>query len=158
MRPEDTDVSTAAAAVYVGKVRMRVIRRGTSARVVASICSSISSARHFTDTGGTTMHKLLTATLVTLAVILPARGADLEAAQSANYAITIQRFRQLADDGNPAAQNALGTMYAEGLGVARDGTLAAAWYLKATKQNDSAAHKNLGSRYQTGVGGPQDFL
>ncbi|MDQ6967304.1 MAG: SEL1-like repeat protein, partial [Mariprofundaceae bacterium] len=50
--------------------------------------------------------------------------------------------RKAAEQGFPAAQNALGYMYAEGRGVKQDTRQAADWFKKAAKYLDSA-RKNL---------------
>jgi len=69
----------------------------------------------------------------------------------------MQYFRVLADQGNAVAQNNLGFMYDQGLGVPRDYAQAVVWYRKAADQGDAAAQNNLGRMYVGGQGVPRDY-
>ena len=64
----------------------------------------------------------------------------------------IARLRTEADQGNAAAQNNLGVVYANGTGVAKDPAQAVFWYRKAADQGDAAAQNNLGVAYANGTG------
>ena len=74
----------------------------------------------------------------------PARFADIKA---------------LADHGDPAAENALGLLYAAGdekQGIKRDETEAARWFTKAAEHGSVPAQSKLGSLYWGGRGVKQD--
>jgi TPR repeat protein len=58
-----------------------------------------------------------------------------------------------AQSGNPLAQNNLGWMYQDGLGVVKDEKQAFEWYKKAADQEYAAAQNNLGWMYYNGVVG-----
>jgi len=66
-------------------------------------------------------------------------------------------FTQSAAEGNPRAMNALGNMYANGMGMPVDAGKALYWYKLAAKAGYSNAYYNLGRLYQTGDIVPQDF-
>ncbi|MCH8150035.1 MAG: SEL1-like repeat protein, partial [Planctomycetes bacterium] len=61
------------------------------------------------------------------------------------------------DQGDADAQNNLGGMYKEGLGVAQDYAVAVRWYRKAAEQGYANAQKNLGFMYDNGLGVAQDY-
>ena len=65
-------------------------------------------------------------------------------------------LRQAADHGEAWAQSYLGTMYANGQGVARDGTAAVTWYRRAAERGHAAAQFKLGVIYEEGRGVPKD--
>lgn len=59
-------------------------------------------------------------------------------------------FRRCADAGNPQAQNQLGYMYAEGIGVPVDGAEAMRWFLRAAVAGYPPAQFDLGHLYADG--------
>ena len=67
-------------------------------------------------------------------------------------------YRKAADQGYAAAQNNLGVMYADGLGVPRDHAVALSWYRKAADQGYAAAQNNLGLAYTNGYGAARDYV
>ncbi len=73
-------------------------------------------------------------------------AADLsvgyEAYQRGDYATALRIFRQLADQGNAAAQFNLGVMYDEGQGVPQDYTQAHMWYNLSAAKDNKIARKN----------------
>jgi hypothetical protein len=69
---------------------------------------------------------------------------------------TLQQLRQMAQDGDAAAQNALGLRYATGDGVVLNEQEAVRWFIKAAEQGNVAAQSKLGSIYYSGRGVPQD--
>ncbi|HXA47473.1 MAG TPA: caspase family protein [Burkholderiaceae bacterium] len=83
--------------------------------------------------------------------------AGLSAAKNDDYRSAIKEWQPLADSGNPAAQNNLGTLYAHGYGVPTDYSEAAKWYRLAADQGDRRAQSNLGAMYASGHGVPQDY-
>lgn len=62
---------------------------------------------------------------------------------------------ELAKNGSPEAQTALGFRYVTGQGVARSPQEAYRWYSKAARQNHPGALFSLGSLYLNGDGVPQ---
>ncbi len=75
-----------------------------------------------------------------------------------DYATAFREWRPLAEQGNASAQNNLGGMYGQGLGVTQDYVQALQWYRKAAEQGDAHAQYNLGSMYRDGQGVPQDYV
>jgi TPR repeat protein len=76
-------------------------------------------------------------------------------ADSANLA----QLRQMADHGDPAAENAFGLLYAAGdekQGIKRDETEAARWFAKAAEHGNVPAQSKLGSLYWGGRGVAKD--
>ena len=63
---------------------------------------------------------------------------------------TVHWSRKAADQGNVAAQGALGFMYDNGKGVAQDYSQAVGWYRKAGTQGHSRSLNNLGVFYEFG--------
>jgi TPR repeat protein/putative methionine-R-sulfoxide reductase with GAF domain len=70
---------------------------------------------------------------------------------------TLDQLRQMADNGDPAAQNALGLRYATGDGVRPDDHQALNWFTKAAEQGYIPAQSKLGSVYYRGRDIPQNF-
>ncbi len=67
-------------------------------------------------------------------------------------ATAAQWWRKAALQGHSKAQNGLGYMYQNGVGVAQDYAEAARWYRRAAEQGDAAAQNNLGNLYFAGRG------
>ena len=65
-------------------------------------------------------------------------------------------MRKAAEQGHARAQNHLGWMYDEGIGVSQDDQEAVSWYGKAAKQGLATAQNNLGVMYTEGRGVSQD--
>jgi len=66
-------------------------------------------------------------------------------------------FRQVAAQGDNAAQFQMGVMYTLGQGVKQDHKKAIKWYRDAAMQGDGNAQTNLGYFYKNGQGVKQDF-
>jgi TPR repeat protein len=66
------------------------------------------------------------------------------------------QLQQKAGAGDAAAQNRLGVVYRQGLGVERNYGEAIAWFRKAAKQGNPSAMFNLGASYYNGEGLPVD--
>ncbi|MFX4354935.1 tetratricopeptide repeat protein, partial [Acinetobacter baumannii] len=64
-------------------------------------------------------------------------------------AVFIERAAEL---GSALAQNNIGLMYAQGLGVKQDKRKAAGWYEKASEAGVAEAQFNLAQMYLTGDG------
>ena len=73
-----------------------------------------------------------------------------------DYAQAIELFRKVAEQGHANAQNYLGHMYSDGLGVTQDDKQAFEWYRKAAEQGHADAQCSLGWMYRNGKGVPQD--
>ncbi len=108
------------------------------------------------------IHALLVALL--LATVMPAWADNSarfkEAAtayQAGNYKQAFRLFQQFADRGDAVAQNNLGMLYAEGLGVAQDYQQAKAWWQKAANQGHAGAQYNLGVMYYEGKGMEKNY-
>jgi TPR repeat protein len=82
----------------------------------------------------------------------------LAAYHRGDYAEALQLWRSLAEQGNSAAQTALGRMYDEGVGVPQDYVEAARFYRMAAERGDSFGQNNLGVMYMKGEGVPQDYI
>jgi hypothetical protein len=67
---------------------------------------------------------------------------------------TLAELQQLAQNGDPAAENALGLRYASGDGVRQDDTEAARWFTKAAENGNVKAQVALSTRYWAGRGVP----
>jgi len=80
-------------------------------------------------------------------------AAALLSVDSANF----EQLQQLARQGNPAAENALGLIYAQGdtkQAVKKDESEAFRWFTKAAEQNYVPAQSKLGALYWGGRGVP----
>lgn len=69
-----------------------------------------------------------------------------------DYAAAGAEFEAAAKTGNREAMAALGSMFAEGLGVERDYNRALEWYLKAAEAGHVAAQSVAARMYATGTG------
>lgn len=70
---------------------------------------------------------------------------------------TLPQLQQLAEQGDPRAQNALGLRYATGDGVTLDEHEAARWFTRAAELGNVNAQSKLGSLYWVGRGVPQNL-
>jgi len=83
--------------------------------------------------------------------------AGMDAYYQGDYATALKEWRPLADQGDAVAQNNLGVMYDQGLGVPQDAVEAVRWYRLAAEQGDAGAQNNLGVMYKKGLGVPQNY-
>lgn len=79
------------------------------------------------------------------------------AANEGNFAEAFQQFSVLAEQGDARAQQALGWMYYDGQGRAKDYEKAAYWYGKSAEQGNVTAQINLAQMYAYGKGVEQDL-
>jgi GAF domain-containing protein len=70
---------------------------------------------------------------------------------------TFEQLRQMAENDNPAAENAIGLRYATGEGVKADEHEAVRWFTRAAEHGNVSAQSKLGAIYFSGRGVPQDF-
>jgi putative methionine-R-sulfoxide reductase with GAF domain len=70
---------------------------------------------------------------------------------------TLEQLQQMAEKGDPAAENVLGLRYATGEGLKLNEQEAVRWFTKAAEQGNVAAQSKLGSFYYSGRGVPENF-
>jgi TPR repeat protein len=70
---------------------------------------------------------------------------------------SLDQLKQMAENGDAAAQNALGRRYATADGVPLDESIAAGWFSKAAELGNVPAQSKLGSLYFAGRGVPKDL-
>lgn len=73
-----------------------------------------------------------------------------------DYTRAHKKWSDLADQGNPEAQNSLGWLYLTGLGVSQDYNEAIKWFRRSADQGYAGAQNNLGEMYFNGLGVKQD--
>ena len=78
--------------------------------------------------------------------------AGIRAKERGHYATAIRAWKKLAKDGDARAQNNIGHMYEEGLGVAQNYSEAMDWYKQAAKSRLPEAQYNVGLLYYHGYG------
>ncbi|SFP98551.1 Sel1 repeat-containing protein [Nitrosomonas cryotolerans] len=66
-------------------------------------------------------------------------------------------FRKVAELGQPFSQEALGTLYGRGDGVAQDFAEAMKWYRKAASQGNPKGQFYLGHLYLSGLGASKNL-
>lgn len=110
------------------------------------------------------MRKLTAFVYLTLATLLfnPTEGwtddykKGLNFFERGDYQAALFVWQPLAEQGDDAAQNALGWLYAHGQGTVHDFKQAVKWYTLAAEQGNASAHYNLGFLHETGNGVPRD--
>ncbi|MCT7461342.1 sel1 repeat family protein [Aliarcobacter cryaerophilus] len=81
----------------------------------------------------------------------------VNAYKKGDYKKSFAISHDLAKKGDAKAQNGLGVMYQNGLGVDKNYKKAFEWYEKAANQGDPIAQNNLGFMYENGYGVEQDY-
>jgi hypothetical protein len=95
-----------------------------------------------------------------LASSQPPRSEGISAAAPAIETATLQQLRQMAEKGNPAAENALGLRYFQGdprYGILQDEKEAFRWFSSAAEHGSLPAQTKLGFLYWSGRGVPKDL-
>ena len=92
---------------------------------------------------------------VQLATVLASTEVPKSNALSVDTA-TLEQLRQMADNGDPIAQNALGLRYGTGDGVGLNESEAVRWFIKSAEQGYVPAQSKLGTIYYSGRGVRQD--
>lgn len=103
--------------------------------------------------------RALACVLLVLAASLPARAdfeAGVTAARAGDYERARREWQSLAESGHRDAQFNLALLYENGLGVERDGVIAAQWYRRAGEQGDRTAQAYLGEMHAQGLGVARD--
>jgi uncharacterized protein len=80
------------------------------------------------------------------------------AANRGDFVTALRIIRPLADQGNARAQDFLGFMYADGLGVPQDYAEAMRWRRRAANQGNALAQIAIGLMYRDGHGVPKDYI
>jgi TPR repeat protein len=78
--------------------------------------------------------------------------AGLAAKDRGHFATAIRAWLPLAEAGSAEAQNNLGHMYEEGMGVSQNYQTAMDWYRRAAEQDLPQAQHNVGLLYYNGYG------
>lgn len=96
-----------------------------------------------------------------LGAALPAAADPFEDGYTAfnegRYEDALKLWLPLAGDGVPEAQNNVGYLYSEGLGMPVDHEEAARWYALAADQGNAGAQASLADMYYNGEGVAQDY-
>ena len=79
---------------------------------------------------------------------------DLEVIQPADFATSLGKWRQMAEQGQAVAQYNLGIIYEYGRDVRQNDVEAVRWYRKSSEQGVSVAQYKLGIMYDNGWGVP----
>ena len=74
-----------------------------------------------------------------------------------NYIEAAKWYQNAAEQGHAEAQNSLGWMYANGIGVKRNDSIAVNWYRKSAEQGNADAQNHLGWMFGNGSGVDQDY-
>jgi TPR repeat protein len=82
----------------------------------------------------------------------------IDAYAKGNYAVALEKFKPLAEQGVAQAQFNMGVMHRQGQGVPQDDKAAVMWWSKAAEQGHVEAQDNLGLRYGRGQGVEQDWV
>jgi uncharacterized protein len=100
------------------------------------------------------MLRVLVAASLLLAVVGTAAAGQLEDARAAyhggDYTASLQLVRPLAEQGNAAAQDLLGSLHETGKGVLQDKAEAAKWHQNAADQGYAPAQFKVGEMYYNG--------
>lgn len=127
------------------------------------------AARRMAAAGRCSTHRLVAAFAFGLVLLGP--GVPVSAEDGVTYpraaqlydggqiAAAVAAFRQLAEDGNVAAQVTLAGLYENGeVGQAPDHAAAARWYQTAAQAGNALAQMNLGDLYARGRGVERDLV
>jgi len=105
--------------------------------------------------------KVLLIFILLLAIPIASIAGQLEegtaAMDSGDYQTAYKLLFPLAEQGDAAAQDCIGAMYCEGLGVEKDEAVAVEWYAKAADQGYAQAQNALGAMYVNGIGAEQNL-
>ena len=89
----------------------------------------------------------------------PTETAKSPAPEPTADSASLDQLREMASHGDPAAENALGLLYAQGdtkQSIKQDENEASRWFTKAAEGGSVPAQSKLGSLYLSGRGVPQD--
>ena len=74
-----------------------------------------------------------------------------------NNVRTFLHYQRAAQQGDTTAQNNIGVMYANGIGVDQDHEEAINWFRQAARQGDTTAQNSIGVMYANGIGVDRDY-
>lgn len=98
---------------------------------------------------------------IALTLAMGALASPLEDGMAAyhakDYAKAAEAWTPLAEKGDAAAQYYLGTLYAEGRGVAQNDATAVLWFERSAEQGNPDAQYNVGASYASGTGVPKSY-
>ena len=95
---------------------------------------------------------LLLFCIISLCVQASQFEAGMRALERKHYSTAMRAWLQLAEEGHAKAQNNIGHLYEEGLGVAQNYATALKWYKKAAAAELAEAEHNIGMLYSQGYG------
>ena len=105
--------------------------------------------------------KMFSIFVLVLAIPMALIAGQLEdgtaAMEEGDYQTAYKLLFPLAEQGDEVAQDCMGTMYCDGLGVEKDEAVAAGWYEKAADQGLPRAQNALGAMYVNGMGVEQNI-
>lgn len=137
-----------------------------SASQPAPSSSSLPSGSTLAGSPSANLHKSPTSSRTNLAPATSSAASVMSSAQqfsqgmnfyqAGQYAQALTLFRESAAQGNAPAENYLGLMYMNGVGVTTDYAQALSWYNKAAAQGNFSGECNLGIMYDRGLGVPKD--
>ncbi len=99
---------------------------------------------------------LATGTSVTVSAAAVADPPRVDTPEADVTELHVVALRELAEGGNPEAQNELGERYEDGRGVGRDYEVAVSWYRQAADQQYARGLNNVGRMYSRGRGVSRD--
>ena len=103
-----------------------------------------------------TLRNLMTACVIAMFLDAPASAGPLEDGSAAyhdkDYAKAAALWEPLAEKGDATAQYYLGSLFAEGKGVAPNDATAFQWFQRAANQGNAAAQYDVGASYAAGTG------
>jgi uncharacterized protein len=103
-----------------------------------------------------TVSKRWAALAMTVTLTISAAAGPLEdgvaAYRDKDYVKAAEAWTPLAGKGDASAQYYLGTLFAEGKGVAQNDATAFMWFERSAKQGNAEAQYNLGASYAAGTG------
>ena len=102
------------------------------------------------------VRKLFAAYVIATCLGAPVAAGPLEEGNAAylekEYAKAGELWRPLAEKGDATAQYYLGTLFAEGKGVAQNDATAFTWFQRAANQGNAVAQYNVGASFAEGTG------
>lgn len=130
------------------------------AAAVQPCCSHLTTPINLSRLVGRPSRFLIAIAIASGLFACQARADDLDMARAAlqqhDYPTAFKLFKPLAEAGDPAAQNNLGILYRNGMGVPADNTESLKWFQRSAEQGNAFAEYNLGLAYEMGWGTPKD--
>jgi len=83
--------------------------------------------------------------------------AGLKAFDQGNFQEALKQWLPIAEQGRASAQHNIAVMYEQGLGVNKDDTQSARWFVAAAERGDAASQLKAGTLYEAGQGVSKDL-